>query len=152
MIDLKKSKPLTFNEMLYGFITIVLVLFSLYCMSETLEYSRLPSKQIKYQIIQDEVYSYLSDGKNKSWYLKALSRNTENNKLYWINITAADRYVGYKIHYGDKIIPPNEQYNKIILNLGNLFALLWFTMIVLAFLFSPFIYDECNEYIKNRNK
>lgn len=142
MINLKKeNNTIPFKK--YFNITLILsfFLFSLYCIKQVYDYNSFPLNQVTYSIYKDQVYAQFNDGKHKSWDLKALAKNSENNKLYWINVTGADVYRGYATNYNGHIIPAGVTINESLIDLGNIFIALYSALIILILLFLPLWWD-----------
>lgn len=150
MINLKKESK-SKNIKKYFYITMILsfFIFSLYCIKQVYDYNNFPLKTVTYSIYKDQVYAQFNDGKHKSWDLKALAKNSENNKQYWINVTGADVYRGYVTRYDGHIIPAGATINERLLILGNFFVLLYATGIILIMLFFPLVWEILTDLFKN---
>jgi len=145
---IKLDKRNFFQKFWGEMVIITILIFCGFCIKQTYDYGQLPQNMVRYNIVQDHVYAKYNDGKHKSWELKALAQNTKNNNMYWVNVTGADVYRGYKTVYEGKIIPSGSYINMHFVNIGVFLILIGMAAFISILIFSPLIFEFSEEWFK----
>ena len=123
-------------------VAILLIIGSLYSVYAAW---RTIDKQDCYVIDHNQSYSYLSDGKNPSWFVKVVGTHVETGKRKWLHTTAPE-IIGHT-----KICEPADknviETIGIVLTVLALFAVCFSAIFVLVYLLMVFIFWLLNKPI-----